>query len=223
VIGLGGGENIPTTNSDLSNISLIFNTLPRTGMNYIAFISAFSLQQSRYEVKSFEQIHSATFASVTPPDSVQFFIKRDPIDSIQSIIYAQMPDNISEKEAIERLEGRQGQNTKDWILHLSNVKKNNNIEVICFDDFTKDTVSFLENMKEKTGLPFKAHEKIIKEAIEHLDLIYKMSNSSGYNYMPVVKKPHNSLIRDYLISNDIYGQKEKIYDLYNSIDPTIVL
>ncbi len=190
-------------------------------MNYISFVVSYSLDMAKYNIKTFENIHSPTFASVTPENSIQFFIKRDPIDSIQSNIYAQMPV-LSERELIEKLEIRSGVNTKEWIFHLSNVKKNPNIEVICFDDFKKDTLSLVKNIGEKTGIPFKIDESVIAQAVVELDNLYKMSKSN-YNYMPVEKREYNSLIREYIVSNNLYGEKDRIYELYNSIEPTIVL
>ena len=222
MIQVSGGENTPPTNSNIGNLSLIFNTIPRTGMNYIGFVCIYSLNASKYNMRSFEQIHSPSFASVTPPNSIQFFIKRDPIDAIQSAIYSNIPDNLSEKELIEKLDNRQGENTKDWILHLSNVKKNKNIEVISFDDFTKDTFSYVQNIQNKTGLPFNATKKTIDEAVEQLSIDWKKKDTT-MNFMPIEKKPHNSLIKKYIVSNDLYGRKDTIYDLYNSIEPTIVL
>jgi hypothetical protein len=203
------------------NPSIIFNTLPRTGMNYFSFVISYSLDMANYKIKTYENIHSPTFAAVTPPNAIQFFIKRDPIDSIQSNIYAQMPI-LSEKELIEKLDIRFGENTKEWIFHLSNVKANPNIEVVSFDDFKTDTVSLVKKIGEKTGLPFKIDESIVEKAVSELDKLYKMSKSN-YNYMPVEKREYNSIIRDYIVANDLYGKKNKIYDLYNSIEPTIML
>ena len=205
----------------MTSKSLIFNTLPRTGMNYISFICSFSLDRTKYPLKSFEQIHSPAFASVTPDDAIQFFIKRDPIDSIQSNIYAMYADK-TENEIIDILDKREGQNITDWILHLSNAAKNKNLEIICFDDFKKDTVSLLQKISERTGLPFIIDEKIVKEAVAHLDSLYKM-NKIGYNYMPINKSNINSMIKDYLVSNDLYGQKDIVYNLYNALQPTVVL
>lgn len=219
-------EEVVGTSSPLQPIpvynkqNIVVNTLYRTGTNYFFRLLHISSAEN-YSNYNFESLHSPIFASVTPENSVQFFIKRDPFDSLTSMIYARV-HNLSSKELEESLKNDMHHYTDQWILHLNNVKKNPNIEVINFTDLAEKPKQLISKIREKFGFEMYANDKVLEIVKDQLDT-WKNPGGDGFNHMPVEKNKNNNIIKNYLSSTYMYSKQKEIYALYNSIDATIVL
>ena len=200
--------------------NLIVNTLYRTGTNYFFRLLHTSSGDNSY-MYNFESLHSAIFASVTPENSVQFFIKRDPFDSILSMIYARIHD-LSENELEESLRSGMQHYADQWMLHLNNVKSNNNIEIINFTDLAENPKQLISAIRKKLDLELYADDSTIESVKNQLEK-WKNPGGDGFNHLPTKKNINNNIARNYLSANYMYGQQQEIYDLYNSINSTIVL
>lgn len=209
-----------TPPSPIHKTTVIVNTLYRTGTNYFFTLLFHSIRDNNENIL-FESLHSPAFAAVTPEDCIQFFVKRDPFDSIVSMIYARLY-GIPEDKLKESLDQTLTHYADQWILHLNNVIKNNNIEIVDFVDLSNNPKSLIAAINNKLGLMAFANDQTLEYVEEELEK-RKNPGGDGFNHTPSKKSKNNEIIREYLKSNNIFGKQEEIYYLYNKIAPTIVI